>query len=49
MTDVQQIITGMNELSERLANAEVRATEAERQAQTTQTTQQELACSQACL
>ena len=46
MTDVQQIITGMNELNERLASAKERATEAERHAQTTQ---QEFARSQASL
>ena len=43
MTDMEQI-PGMNELNERLQNAEARATEAERQAQATQ---QELARSQA--
>ena len=44
MTDVQQILAGMNELNERVRNAEARATEAERQAQATL---QELARSQA--
>ena len=44
MTDVQQILAGMNELSERVQNFEARATEAERQAQATQ---QELTRSQA--
>ena len=41
---MQQILAGMNELNERVQNAEARATEAERQAQATQ---QELARSQA--
>ena len=36
MTDKQQIFAGMNELNERLQNAEAPATEAERQAQATQ-------------
>ena len=44
MTDMQQILAGMNELNERVQNAEAWATEAERQAQATQ---QELARSQA--
>ena len=44
MTDMQQILADMNELNERVQNAEARATEAERQAQATQ---QELARSQA--
>ena len=44
MTDMQQIFAGMNELNERVQNAEAQATEAERQAQATQ---QELARSQA--
>ena len=33
MTDMQQILAGMNELNETSQNAEARATEAERQAQ----------------
>ena len=44
MSDMQQIVAGMNELNERVQNAESRATEAERQAQATQ---QELSRSQA--
>ena len=36
MTYMQQIIAGMNELNEKVQNAEARATEAERQAQATQ-------------
>ena len=44
MTDMQQILAGMNELNERAQNTEARATEAERQAQGTQ---QELTRSQA--
>ena len=44
MTDMQQILAGMNELNEKVQNAEARATEVERQAQATQ---QELARSQA--
>ena len=44
MTDMRQILAGMNELKEREQNAEVQATEAERQAQATQ---QELERSQA--
>ena len=36
MTDKKQILAGMNELIERLQNAEAPATEAERQAQATQ-------------
>ena len=36
MTDMQQILAAMNELNERVLNAEARATEAERQAQATQ-------------
>ena len=43
MTDMQQILAGMNELNERVQSAEARATEAERQAQATQ---QELVRSQ---
>ena len=44
MAQVQQILAGMNELNQRIQNAEARATAAERQAQATQ---QELARSQA--
>ena len=44
MTDMQQILAGMNDLKERVQQAEARATGAERQAQATQ---QELARSQA--
>ena len=44
MTEMQQILAGINELNERVQNAEARATEAERQAQATQ---QELTRSQA--
>ena len=44
MTDMQQILAGMNELNKRVQNAEARATEAERE---TQASQQELARSQA--
>ena len=40
MTDMQQILAGMNELNERVQGAEAGATKAERQAQATQ---QELA------
>ena len=36
MTDMQQILPGMNELNENVQDAEARATEAERQAQATQ-------------
>ena len=36
MTDMQQIVAGMNELNERVQSAEARATDAERQAQATQ-------------
>ena len=42
--DMQQILAGMNELNERVQNAEARATEAEQHAQATQ---QELVRSQA--
>ena len=35
MTDMQQILAGMNELNERVQSAEAPATEAERQAQAT--------------
>ena len=44
MTDMQQNLAGMNDLNERVQNAEARSTQAERQAQATQ---QELAQSQA--
>ena len=43
MTDMQQLLVGMNELNEGVQIAEARATDAERQAQATQ---QELARSQ---
>ena len=46
MTDMQQILAGKNELNERVQNADVRATEAERQALATR---HELARSQAGL
>ena len=36
MTEMQQILGGMNELNERAQQAEASATEAERQAQATQ-------------
>ena len=36
MTDMQQTLAGMNDLSERVQNAEARAAEAEQQAQATQ-------------
>ena len=36
MAELQQMLVGMNELNERVQNAEARATEAERQAQATQ-------------
>ena len=36
MTDMQQILAGMSELNERVQNAEVRVTQAERQAQASQ-------------
>ena len=36
MTEMQQILTGMNELNERIQQAEARPTEAERHAQATQ-------------
>ena len=44
MTEMQQILVGMNKLNERVHNAEARATEAERQAQEIQ---QELVRAQA--
>ena len=44
MTDMQQILAGINELNERVQSAEARATATERQAQATQ---QELVPSQA--
>ena len=36
MTDMQQILAGMNELNERVQNAETKATDFERQAHVTQ-------------